>query len=110
MEKKPQEQTKNRKRKAPKTAFKKGQSGNPGGRPKGSTSFRLLMERIGLEESTKDPRLTKDESIIRNIFDKAEDGDKWAQQFVVEQRDGKAPQSVSYTEKKLEPLEGIVIE
>ena len=93
-----QQQTINRKRKAPKTAFKKGKSGNPGGRPKGSTSFKLLMEKIGLESSIEDPKKTKDEMIMRKVYEKAEEGDKWATQFVVENRDGKPNQRIDITE------------
>ena len=78
--------------------FKKGQSGNPGGRPKGSTSFKLLMEKIGIEPSKIDPTKTKDEAIMRQVYEKAEEGDKWATQFVVENREGKPSQRIDITE------------
>mgnify|MGYP001566941888 FL=1 len=53
---KPQNKTK-QKRRAPRSAWKKGQSGNPGGRPKEAKAFkefcRDLMEREGVGEIPK---------------------------------------------------------
>ena len=87
--------------------FEKGNKANPGGRPKGSTSFKLLMEKIGLEPSTDDPKKTKDEAIMRKVYEKAEEGDKWATQFVVENRDGKPNQRIDITEH--DPDEVIIL-
>ena len=99
MTKRPQEQANNKNNNPTgKGGFKEGKSGNPGGRPKGSTSFKLLMEKIGLEPSTADPKKTKDESIMRKVYEKAEEGDKWATQFVVENRGGKPNQRIDITE------------
>ena len=101
MKKEPQDQTKSRpKRKAPKSAWKPGQSGNPGGKPKGTTSFKALMLRIGLEPSTKNPEITRDEAITKEIYKQAEAGDKLAIKFVVEHREGKPNQQIDITERE----------
>ena len=78
--------------------FVKGKSGNPGGRPKGVTSMKVWMEKVGVEPSSKDPDMSKDEYIARNIYKKGEDGDKWAQQFITERKDGKPNQTIDITE------------
>jgi hypothetical protein len=35
---------------------------------------------------------------MRKVYEKAEEGDKWATQFVVENRDGKPNQRIDITE------------
>lgn len=110
MKKAAQEQQKNSTKRVVGKPFKKGESPNPGGRPKGSTSFKIILERLGIQPSTADPKKTRDEAIALKAYELAEQGDKWAIQFVVERREGKPGQSIDYTEHKLEPLEGIIIE
>ena len=93
--KKPESQVKSKSRNPTgKGGFKKGQSGNPGGMKKGTTSFKAMLTRMGLDPSIEDPKLTKDEAITKKIYEIAEGGDKWAIQFVVERREGKPSQSI----------------
>ena len=92
-----------------KSQFKKGQSGNPKGRPKGSSSLKDILRRIGIEE-LEGTDMTKDEAIMRKVYKLAFEGQPWAVQFIADRKEGKPSQSIAYTEKKLEPLEGIVIE
>lgn len=101
-----QEPQKKRTKKVIGRPFEKGNKANPGGRPKGATSFKALMLRIGLEPSTKDPSITKDEYVTRSIYEKAEEGDKWAQQFVIERREGKPSQSIDVTDNRRETYDG----
>ena len=79
--------------------FKKGQSGNPGGRPKGSTSLVSLLKRLGAEPSDTDKNLTRDEAMMREIYKAAETVDKQAIQFITERREGKPRQAIDLTER-----------
>ena len=82
--------------------FKKGQSGNPNGRPKAGKSF---AERIRETLSDEDW-----EAIINKAKDQARDGDKSARDFLADRTEGKPNQKIDYTDKTLEPLEGFDIE
>jgi Family of unknown function (DUF5681) len=58
------------------TQFKKGQSGNPKGRPKGSKNFATVYHKVGREfvtvkENGRTRRLTKQEAIARRFTNAA---------------------------------------
>ena len=95
--KKPDEQARNKKT----GRFKPGQSGNPGGRPKGRTSFRKILEKVGGEptELERFKGMTKDEAIARLVYEDAEGGDKWSRQFIVERKEGKPGQQIDIVER-----------
>ena len=77
------------------TRFKKGQSGNPKGRPTGTKNFKTdlmeeLSEQVLITESGKDPQITKKRAIVKRTMQKAIAGDiraigmlaSWVAQFL----------------------------
>jgi len=86
--------------------FKSGVSGNPNGRPKGSTSIADILRKIGEEEipaelssqvqslfgsldsnELKDMKMT--EGLLRLVFMYAIRGKHWAVQFIADRTEGK---------------------
>ena len=62
------------------TRFKKGQSGNPKGRPKGSKNLKTILkevinEKVPVREDGKTRKITKLEAIIKQVVNKASTGD-----------------------------------
>src|ERR1700733_8304499 len=62
------------------TQFKSGQSGNPGGRPKGSKNFATVIDkelnsRIPITENGERKRITKREAVAKQVVNKAAAGD-----------------------------------
>lgn len=73
-----------------KTRFKPGQSGNPRGRPKHSKNTVMLLteelsERISLREGGKQVVLTKKQAMIKQLMNKALQGDLRALFFIFQQ-------------------------
>jgi hypothetical protein len=69
--------------------FVKGQSGNPGGRPKGHRTFAATL-RAQLDRARAG--LTTRERIAAAAIDKALAGDLDAIRFIVDRTDGRAPE------------------
>lgn len=75
-------------------AWEKGKSGNPAGNQR----RRLItnhIERELLHASEGNPDATKARKIAEQVVKLAEDGDKWAIQFVTERTEGRPDQHVS---------------
>ena len=69
------------------TRFRPGQSGNPRGRPKGAQSLRGLVasalgERVEAKENGRRRRITKLEAAVKQLVNRAANGDQRATQFV----------------------------
>jgi hypothetical protein len=85
--------------KPPKNAqFKPGQTGNPGGRPKGSRNANTVLRNFVLEEITitengSKRRLTKLELIVKRLVDRGIDGDLRAIAMLLAMLDG--PQGIA---------------
>ena len=73
--------------------FQPGQSGNPKGRPKGSTSLNELLKRIGAED-LPGTDWDKREAIMRKVYKLAFEGKPWAVQFIADRTEGKPAQTV----------------
>lgn len=63
-----------------KNRFKKGQSGNPAGRPRGAVNFastlrNALLEKVIVKVNGRAKKTTKLETAFRSLADKAVDGD-----------------------------------
>jgi hypothetical protein len=102
------------------TRFKKGVSGNPKGRPKGSlnvaTAFiKALREKVVINEGGQRKTVTKLEAALKQLVNKAASGDhRSCQQLIDLARDAEAKQQASpgqypvLTELDQEVLEGIL--
>ena len=71
------------------TRFKKGQSGNPKGRPKGSKNLKTILkevinEKVPVREDGKTRKITKLEAIIKQVVNKASTGDPRATKQLME--------------------------
>jgi len=102
------------------TRFKKGQSGNPKGRRKGSLNVatvfaQTLREKVVVNENGQRKTITKFEAAIKQFVNKAASGDLRALQFLVtlcreaETREGiSQPSSPPLSESDKKVMEGIM--
>jgi hypothetical protein len=102
------------------TRFKKGVSGNPQGRPKGSLNVasvftKALREKVVINEHGKRKTVTKLEAALKQLVNKAASGDRHAcQQLLDLARDAEAkqnavtPQDSALNQLDQEVLDGIL--
>ena len=89
------------------TRFKKGRSGNPKGRPKGTLNVRTVLantlrERVVINEHGQRKTVTKLEAAIKQLVNKAASGDLRAlRQFVDLARDAEKEESLSPAETQV---------
>jgi hypothetical protein len=74
----------------PASRFRKGESGNPGGRPKGSKNLATLFEkelkeRIRINENGRSRSITKQEAMVKYLVNKALSGDRRLLQLMLEE-------------------------
>lgn len=77
------------------TPFKKGQSGNPAGKPKGTLNRKTILKHLlSMDSDIEGPdgrKLTKYEAIFSKAIERAiEEGDNKALQLISDYKDGKA--------------------
>lgn len=87
--------------------FEKGESGNPGGRPPGSLSFKSIAERlldgkINIEQAGEMRQITRREKMILNIINDAVNDEDPATRlkavaYLVERTEGKVADKVDMT-------------
>jgi ribosomal protein L17 len=97
--------------------YKKGQSGNPGGRPKrGETMTDLLREKLETHKTTRDKK-TRKEKILEQVITLAEAGDLPAIKYIFDRMDGKPIETIranlktdtTNMEKIIKKLEGALL-
>jgi len=72
------------------TRFKKGESGNPAGRPKGTKNLTTLFEkelkqRVVVTENGRRRSITKQEAMVKHLVNKAVSGDRPLMQLLLEE-------------------------
>jgi hypothetical protein len=72
------------------TRFRKGESGNPNGRPKGSKNLATLLEkelrqRVVVNENGRRRSMTKQEAMVKHLVNKALSGDRRLIQLMLEE-------------------------
>lgn len=85
-------QQKNSKKKVPGTPFKKGQSGNPKGRPKKGSALADIINRIS--EQKHIGNTTNIEALIVSTYRLAIAGDSAARNFIADRTEGKAVERI----------------
>ena len=87
------------------TPFKKGQSGNPRGRPpKEYCLTDILKEQGNLEDvETKEGKIARKEAIARKLWSMAMDGDVQALKYLYDRVDGKPLQQIEANISNVEP-------
>ena len=81
------------------TPFKKGQSGNPKGRPKRSKCIPEILRKITAEKDKSG--VTKLNLILNNVVNEAIKGDTWSIQFIADRMEGKPAQVIQQTIEEL---------
>lgn len=76
--------------------FKKGQSGNPAGRPKKGSAIADILNDIGNETIViKDGKeITKRQAVLYKVYEHAVKGESWAVNFIADRTEGKALERV----------------
>ena len=75
--------------------FKKGQSGNPKGRPKRAKCIPDILRKITAEKDKSG--VTKLNLILNNVVNEAIKGDTWSIQFIADRMEGKPAQVIQQT-------------
>jgi len=81
--------------------FQPGQSGNPGGRPKGSVSLVQIMLKKLAEQCPDEPEKVRAEKVVEAAVAKAEAGDFQMFKEILERVDGKVTDKVEVTRKDI---------
>ena len=77
-------------RKSPGRPFKKGQSGNPNGRPKTQFTIADILRKISAEKSAENEKKTNLEMICSKAIEQAIEGNKDARNWIADRSEGRA--------------------
>ena len=83
--------------------WKKGESGNPNGRPRKNKSLSEELRRV-LQERAPDLEQTNLQVIVAKLVEMARDGDKDILRYVFDRLEGRPAQAVELTGDKARPL------
>jgi len=75
--------------------FKKGQSGNPKGRPRKGMAIADILNELGDKEVNEDQ--TQKEAVLEKVYDQAMDGDLNATKFIADRTEGTSVQRMAVT-------------
>jgi hypothetical protein len=78
--------------------FVKGESGNPGGRPKKQFSITAMLRERGEEIVNLETGETRAQRLARIMWEQAEGGDRQMAQYIVDRQDGKPKERVEHSE------------
>ena len=72
------------------TRFRRGQSGNPNGRPRGSKNLATLLEdelkqRVVINENGRRRSITKQQAMVKHLVNKAVSGDRRLMQLLLDE-------------------------
>jgi len=83
--------------------FEKGKSGNPEGRPKRGHAIADILNELG---SAKAGNKTRREQMLANVYKLAQEGEKWAVEFIADRTEGKPTQTnINIEQEKAEVVE-----
>lgn len=74
--------------------WKKGESGNPSGRPPAPICIPNILREIGAEVDPETKR-TRLQGVMAKVFDYADAGQSWAVQFIAERTEGKVKDTLA---------------
>lgn len=90
----------------PEYRWKKGQSGNPGGRPKGYSPTAALLRILAMEDPEKFRPRTGADHVAWSLYMRAVDAEKdgvAACRTALERADGAVPQAMDLTHREIDP-------
>ena len=82
-------------------AWEKGESGNPGGRPKKAYSITAMIREVGEQIVNPETGETRAQRLARIMWEQAEGGDRQMAQYITDRQDGKPKERVEHSEGKV---------
>ena len=82
-------------------AWEKGESGNPGGRPKKAYSITAMIREVGEQIVNPETGETRAQRLARIMWEQAEGGDRQMAQYITDRQDGKPKERVEHSESKV---------
>lgn len=81
--------------------WQKGESGNPGGRPKKVYSITAMIRDAGEKVVDEATGQTRAERLAETMWEQAEAGDRQMAQYLVDRQDGKPKERVEHSESRV---------
>lgn len=81
--------------------WEKGESGNPGGRPKKAYSITQMLRDAGEQVVNEETGETRAHRLARIMWEQAEGGDRQMAQYITDRQDGKPKERVEHSESRV---------